>query len=181
MNEDRLWEEIDNLPSPEELFRIDENKSEAVSANGQKPIPCYKEVKERSYIVWISLLLLVLILSNLEWFGLHVYCMVSDSMESRLPKNSLVLVKKVDTEKLKTGDIITFINGEGLCVTHQIADIQGDKEQGEELLFLTKGTENRNIDKEAIKSSQIVGRTVFYIPYIGKLMYNWNPARWSQE
>lgn len=94
-----------------------------------------------------------------------------------IPKYNIgdvILVKKVDTDKIKIGDDVTY-NGKagsmnGILVTHRVIDIE---ENNGEKIFHTKGIAN-NLEDPTIKSEQIDGVVVskMYILSLICLMLN---------
>lgn len=76
-------------------------------------------------------------------------------MEPSIHEGDYVIIKSVDTDKLKTGDIITFYSEDseiyGMLNTHRIV---GVNENGE---FITKGDANTYEDGTAVKKENVVG------------------------
>ena len=71
-------------------------------------------------------------------------------------------------EELQIGDVITYINSQGISVTHQIvSEIENYNDTGSRA-FYTKGTENAAVDEEAVTHDMIKGKVMIYIPYIAK-------------
>jgi len=57
-------------------------------------------------------------------FGYQIYRIESGSMEPTLPVGSMILSHNPkDSSSLKKDDIITFINSDGLTVTHRIVEV----------------------------------------------------------
>ena len=86
------------------------------------------------------------------------------SMEPAIPVGSVVVLKPVDTETLKTGDIICFKLSEPTSITHRIINITNEG-------FTTKGDANEDPDQWTVKKENIIGKLVFTIPYIGYIDY----------
>jgi len=88
------------------------------------------------------------------------------SMEPAIPVGSIVVIKPVNPETLKIGDIICFkVETEHpKTVTHRIIGITS---QG----FKTKGDANEDPDTWIVKKQDIIGKVVAIIPYIGYLGY----------
>lgn len=161
---------VGEIPSPEELFhkKYKKNQDEAVSVTLREPIPHYRIVKQISIGFCIFIILLVLFLVNLDKFGINFYFMRSSSMESVIPKGSILMTRKVPPEKLVAGDIITFNNANGKSVTHEIEvviPIYKDGQPG----YWTKGTNNSSIDKISVSYKDVCGKVIFHIPYIGRI------------
>jgi signal peptidase len=90
----------------------------------------------------------------------------SGSMEPAIPVGGVVVIKAVDTETLKVGDIICFKISESATttVTHRIINITEDG-------FMTKGDANEDPDQWIVKKENVIGKAIFTIPYIGYLSY----------
>lgn len=103
---------------------------------------------------------LLLLLPGL--FGARPYVVYSGSMEPEIPTGAVVFIKEEDFSP-KIGDIITFHNGDTV-VTHRIV-------KKENSIFITKGDANKTADPVPVKASQIIGRVVFYLPYLGYVIH----------
>lgn len=101
------------------------------------------------------------------------YVIISPSMVPTINVQDAVVIKNVPPEKLKKGDIITFISTDtryaGLTVTHRIIDIE--KSEDGKLLFRTKGDNNNTPDDALVTENNIDGRVFLKIPKIGYLQY----------
>jgi signal peptidase len=86
------------------------------------------------------------------------------SMEPAIPVGSVVVIKPVDPETLKIGDIICFKLSEPTSITHRIINITNEG-------FTTKGDANEDPDQWAVKKENIIGKAILTIPYIGYLGY----------
>ena len=93
----------------------------------------------------------------------HYLVVRTGSMEPALPVGSVVIIKSVDTETLKKGDIICFkLLQEQPFVTHRIIEITYNG-------FITQGDVNENPDSFTVEKKDVIGRVVFSIPYLGYL------------
>lgn len=99
------------------------------------------------------------------------YIIVSPSMVPTIKIDDAIVIKRVDNDKYKVGDIITFsstdANYMGKAVTHRIVD-KRDYIAGESL-YRTKGDNNIVSDANLVKTEAIYGKVLFKIPSIGKL------------
>ena len=91
--------------------------------------------------------------------GIRSYVVVTGSMKPALPIGSMVFT--IPKTSYKVGDIITFKRGI-ITVTHRIYDVRGNK-------FVTKGDANTAVDSQIVTASEIVGRDVAIVPFIGRL------------
>jgi len=90
----------------------------------------------------------------------------SGSMEPTIKTGSVLIVKPVSDYVV--GDIITFQKkGERVSTTHRIAGI---KEENGNILYETKGDANGGFDREGPFKSEVIGKVLFSVPYIGYVM-----------
>lgn len=87
---------------------------------------------------------LVLLIPGL--FGIRPYVVYSGSMEPEIPTGAVVFTKEGEFSP-KKGDIITFHNGDTV-VTHRVVK-----------------------DPVPAEASQIIGRVVFHLPYLGYVIH----------
>lgn len=101
-------------------------------------------------------------------FGYQLKTVLSGSMEPTFQTGSVIAVKPLNTEEskmLKENDVITFQESEGILVTHRII---GVTTIGEQVMYETKGDNNKAADLELVLSENVVAQYAdFTIPYIG--------------
>lgn len=115
--------------------------------------------------VIIGLIILVAVLVyGVRIFGIQPFVVLSGSMEPTYHTGSLIYVQKIDTDKLETGDAITFQLTGGGVATHRIVEIVGE---ADDLCFRTKGDANDTVDGSLVPAENVVGRVVFSCPYLG--------------
>ncbi|MDQ0150278.1 signal peptidase I [Eubacterium multiforme] len=96
--------------------------------------------------------------------GYSMYVVKTGSMAPTIDPGSLIVVKKVNANTLKKGDIVTFKGAQtGNLFTHRIYKV----EKGKKVQFLTKGDANESIDPMTSSSKNIVGKLVFSVPHVG--------------
>ena len=81
-------------------------------------------------------------------FGYTYFGVASGSMSGTIEVDDIIFVKI--TDKVKTGDIITYKNDEGDIITHRLVDINGDR-------YIAKGDVN-NVSDDAITKDAIIGK-----------------------
>jgi signal peptidase len=86
------------------------------------------------------------------------------SMEPAIPVGSVVVIKPVDPETLKIGDIICFTLTEPTSITHRIINITDEG-------FITKGDANEDPDQWIVKKENVIGKAILTVPFIGYLGY----------
>ena len=92
--------------------------------------------------------------------GYQLFVVRSGSMEPELRKFDLTLVKKTDASQLKVGDIITYIRGDGVVITHRICSVTDDG-------VYTKGDALDEADDYKVAFSAVYGKNVGKVRYIG--------------
>lgn len=104
-------------------------------------------------------------------FGL--YTIISPSMTGTLNVYDVAFTMRVDTDKLKEGDIITFYSTNsffgGTPITHRIIEIVDVPDSGK--MFRVKGDANPKADEEKVIPSNVVGKVLFKIPQLGKVQF----------
>lgn len=101
-------------------------------------------------------------------FGYRFFSVLSGSMEPTIKTGSVIIVKESTPDQIHKGDIITFkAPNSNNIVTHRvnkvIRDLEGFK-------FETKGDANNAADPALIQKENIVGKTVKWIPKVGKVV-----------
>jgi len=93
---------------------------------------------------------------------------LSGSMTPIMMPGDMVVVKSVDPNELKVGDVIAFhLSGSkpDTLITHRIISL----EEGTKRFFQTKGDANNAKDGFKVPASNTVGKLVFVIPFVGYL------------
>ena len=109
-------------------------------------------------IIWILINLLPII--NLSFFGIRIFRIGSGSMEPNLKVNDLIIVKS--EESYNIDDIVTF-KDDGHFTTHRIVEIENEK-------ITTKGDYN-NSEDPSITQEKIVGKMIYRFKILGFLRY----------
>ena len=99
--------------------------------------------------------------------GLQVFTVISGSMEPTYHVGSLIYVQKVDPFTLQEGDPITFMISDNTVATHRIIEVLPDENDPNVVRFRTKGDNNDTADTNPVHSSNVLGKVVFSIPYLG--------------
>lgn len=92
---------------------------------------------------------------------------LTGSMEPNLPPGTLVIVRPVETQDVRVGDVITYriTPTESGVVTHRVTDVA--KSSDGIRSFTTKGDNNDLADAAAVAPRQLVGTLWYSIPWIG--------------
>lgn len=109
-------------------------------------------------------------------FGYHMLRVVTGSMDPTYPEGSYIVVKSIDTDKLKVGEVISFYSRDeaiaGQVNTHRIKEIKNNNGTKS---FVTKGDANPTQDPVEVQPEDIVGKVIAHaniIDGIGKAIRN---------
>lgn len=101
------------------------------------------------------------------------YIIVSQSMVPTINVNDGIVVKRVDDDNYKVGDIISYVTTdsrfEGSVVTHRIVNKENYTDYTS--IYTTKGDNNASVDANSVSTSMINGKVLFRVPKIG-YVYN---------
>jgi signal peptidase I len=104
-----------------------------------------------------------------SFLGYQLKTVLSGSMEPTFKTGSIIAIKPIDDPAtLKKSDVISFMRLDHSIVTHRIV---GVVKQGSQLLFKTKGDNNKDSDFDPVLSQNVIGKyTNFTIPYLGYIV-----------
>ena len=129
-----------------------------------------KKIKRIWNTVTTVLVVLIVLLAALLWgprlIGMDVFVVQSGSMEPDYHVGSVVYVRQTDAAELDVGDVITFHLSGNVRGTHRIIEVV---EEDGTRAFRTKGDANDSPDNSLVTPSQIVGKVLFTIPWLGFL------------
>lgn len=113
-------------------------------------------------IVFIAFLVVVTTVS--EFKGDRVLVVVSSSMSPAIKQGSMVLVK--NAIEAKKGDVITYRlrTDPKALVTHRVVEVVKINNEDK---YRVKGDAVPQPDLELVKKSQLIGKVVFNVPYLG--------------
>lgn len=123
-----------------------------------------------SYIVIaiVFIFMVISILSNLGLLGYKFYDVLTGSMSPTINPGSLIIVKEIDDSEVKEGDVITFKGtSTSNLTTHRVVEVI---EKDNNIKFQTKGDANDVLDPMLVDGNLLVGKVVFNVPYMGKVM-----------
>lgn len=100
-------------------------------------------------------------------FGYSIFSVLTTSMESEIPKGSLVVTKKVDQKTIQVGDDITFLRKDETTVTHRVIAIYEDYQGSGMCGFQTKGVDNSMPDEEIVLATNVIGVVIGHVSLLG--------------
>ena len=101
-----------------------------------------------------------------DFMGYKPFIVMSGSMETTINIGDLVIVKKVNSNNIHTGDIIAFKNG-NIVISHRVKEVINDSGTYK---FKTKGDNNNVTDDFIVNSDAIEGIFVNKIPGLGSIL-----------
>lgn len=137
-----------------------------------------QKIKKAISIIVILILLPILLMSIVilvdsythpnevpSFFGWKPFIVLSGSMETQISAGDIVVVKEIDTNELKKGDIIAFKDG-NIVITHRIDEVT--KIDGK-TQYITKGDNNNTQDIGYVLPEQVEGVFKFKIARLGNI------------
>lgn len=115
-------------------------------------------------VVVTAVVLLTVLLVGFRLMGLQLFAVMSGSMEPTYPVGSVIYVDKVEADQIQSGDVITFKLKNGTVVTHRVTEVI---QEPDGRLFITKGDANPMEDAYPVSENQIIGKSLFCVPYLG--------------
>ena len=112
----------------------------------------------------VVLLMAVVILPGL--IGFKPVVVLSGSMEPALHVGDVAVLRPVDPDRLKVGDVITY-RAAGHLTTHRVIRIE-EGQSGR--AFYTKGDANKTADGAPVHSDSIVAMVFYSVPRLGFLV-----------
>ena len=103
-------------------------------------------------------------------FGFSAMTVLTKSMQSEIPQDSLVITRRVPPGTIRIGDDITCLRKNSITVTHRVVGIYENYEGSGERAFETKGIENDNPDKDIVYAENVIGKVIFHSYIIGRAM-----------
>jgi signal peptidase len=111
----------------------------------------------------ISIFSVLIIFFSFGYLGVTPTVISSGSMQPAIHVGDIVIIQKTPTNTLKQGDIIQFRH-DNITIVHRIYAITTENQQ---IQISTKGDANDHPDPDQITPNQILGKSLFTIPYLG--------------
>lgn len=137
-----------------------------------------QKIKKAISIIVVLILLSILLMSIVilvdsythpdevpSFFGWKPFIVLSGSMETQISAGDIVVVKEIDTNELKKGDIIAFKDG-NIVITHRIDEVT---EIDGKTQYITKGDNNNTQDIGYVLPEQVEGVFKFKIARLGNI------------
>lgn len=103
-----------------------------------------------------------------DFFGYTPFIILSGSMEPTIKTNDVIITNKIAESNIQVGDILSYQSSEDdIVITHRLIEI---KEENGQKIYIFKGDNNTTEDEEKVTYSNIQGKYLYSIPYIGTLV-----------
>ncbi|MCT4607111.1 MAG: signal peptidase I [Marinisporobacter sp.] len=124
-----------------------------------------REKDKESTISWIitSILSIAIIWFAVGVFPIYPSVIATGSMEPMIKPGDVIIVKKIDGNNVKIGEVIQF-RRDNILISHRVIEIKED-DQGKS--YRTKGDNNSAPDSDFVKPEQIKGKITYVVPKIG--------------
>lgn len=115
-----------------------------------------------------NLISVVVVVVLALWFATGVFpikpvAVATGSMEKTLMVGDIVILKKCPANEVNEGDIIQYQKG-SVTIIHRVLSKYYEKDK---IFFITKGDNNRSEDPEPVSESQVLGKQIFSVKYLG--------------
>lgn len=152
-----------------------------------------KPMQKRKFANVLSNLLFVLVIASLllvalaagqkggprSIFGYSYYTVLTPSMQSEIPRGSLIIVKEVSPGTIQIGDDITYMREEGSAITHRVINIYENYNGTGMRGFQTQGIENPTPDDKIVYANNVIGVVATKIPGLGNVFYYIGQRIWQ--
>lgn len=102
--------------------------------------------------------------------GYTVLRITTGSMEPEYKIDTLILVKNVELDTIKSNDVISFYSKDpaldGAVNTHRVVEVEKD---GDHWIYTTKGDANNVVDAYTVDAKYLIGKVVASSLVLGKL------------
>ncbi len=95
--------------------------------------------------------------------GIRSFVVLTGSMGPSIPQGSIIFTQR--TPSYQKGDVISFQKG-NVTMTHRVVQVIDAKG----VSYQTKGDANKTADPESVSSKDVLGKSIFFVPYVGKLV-----------
>lgn len=135
----------------------------------------FKTVVLTFLVLYLVFVIIQRVTNNSSIMGYRVFTVATGSMEPVYNVNDVILVKKIDTKNIKTGDDITYLyesRGKQMIITHRVIGFEKDSDGN--VKYILKGI-NNEVEDDPVGANQIYGKVigkVYIINFINHVVKN---------
>lgn len=115
-------------------------------------------------IILLPVVVFALLTSRVEVFGIRSFVVLTGSMQPTIPQGAIVFTRA--SQNYNQGEIVAFKSGNN-TITHRIVDKTA---KNNVLSYNTKGDANNAVDTSSVAHKDILGKTVFFVPFAGSFV-----------
>jgi len=130
-----------------------------------------------SFIAIFTVVLVFGVFGDGDIFGFYFFEVLTESMQSEIPRGSLVIVREVDPFDIEIDNDITFFINNEETATHRVIEIYNNYENSGLPAFRTMGIDNPTPDANLVRVDHIVGRVVGQISSYRSTL-DWLSGNW---
>ncbi len=122
-------------------------------------------------LAWLVILCVVVVLAAAVLIprlaGATPYTVLTTSMRPQYPQGTLVVVRPLPAQEVRSGDVVTYQleSGKPEVVTHRVVAVSTNLDG--EVRFTTRGDANDVADEEPVRPVQVKGKLWYAVPYLG--------------
>ena len=106
-------------------------------------------------------MIIILLVSGI--FKYQIVAIASNSMKPIYEKGDAVIIEKKNPNKIKEQDILVFKKN-NTYITHRVIEIIKNENNYN---FITKGDNNKELDKYKVPENEVIGTVKYIIKYLG--------------
>lgn len=134
--------------------------------NKMVPHEVIEQSNPRNWIVTFIVTILI-IMFGLGTFDIKPSVIITASMKPDINPGDVVIIENIDIKSIKAGDIIQYKMSD-YSIVHRVVNILND---GNNIYLITKGDNNKSVDRNPVKEDQMMGRVKYHIPLLGYPSY----------
>ena len=118
-------------------------------------------------LIAIAMAFALLLIAQRIFNPFHV--VASNSMSPQLKVGDAVIVKDLEPENVRIGQVIVFTDpkDQELFIVHRVVAVE---ENGEKRVFITKGDNNPVVDDWVVTPAELVGGVAVNLPHFGSFL-----------
>lgn len=124
-----------------------------------------KDRSEEGILSWIitSIVSIAIIWFSVGVFPVYPSVVATGSMNPMIKPGDMILVKKIEGDKVNTGDVIQYRKST-ILISHRVIEVNRD-DNGKS--YRTMGDNNSGPDLDLVKPEQVKGKIIYVVPKIG--------------
>ena len=154
------------MSTDDSLIESPESEASAVETKKPRSLAGYIGIALSVVLALFVVFLAVILIIAPKIAGATPLTVLTNSMEPGLPPGTLLVVKPIDPDDVRIGDVITYQirSGDPAVITHRVIAIDSDS-LGESS-FILQGDNNGSAD-DPVRPVQVKAKLWYAVPYVG--------------